>query len=325
MRRIHRVNAARSRQAPLHAINSGMNLNSVDLNLLAAFDALAKERNVTLAANRVGLSQPAMSNALARLRRLFNDPLFVRTVAGMQPTPYAQQLEEPIARACELLEAALRVDAGFDPASTTRKTFNFYLSEIGEIVFLPKILLGLQECAPAIGVKVSRVPEGGPHAAMEAGEVDLAIGIFPGLKAGFYQQRLYGDRFVCIARRQSGRSRSALSLDEYVGAAHAVVASTGTGHDTAVERILWKQRLHRRIAVTVPHFMALPTIVAQTEAIATIPSRMAAALRWHPDIDVLDLPVPFPRMEIRQHWHERYHHDAANKWLRSLVARLLRE
>jgi DNA-binding transcriptional LysR family regulator len=302
-----------------------MNLSSVDLNLLAAFDALAKERNVTLAANRLGLSQPAMSNALARLRRLFNDPLFVRTVAGMQPTPYAQQLQEPISRACELLDAALRIDAGFDPATTTRKAFNFYLSEIGEVVFLPKILLGLQKRAPGMVVKVSRVPENGPQAAMEAGEVDLAIGIFPGLKAGFYQQRLYGDRFVCIARRRPGQVRKSLSLEEYAGAAHAVVASTGTGHDTAVERILWKQRLHRRIAVTVPHFMALPTIVAQTDAIATIPARMAAALQGHANLEVLDTPVPFPRMEIRQHWHERYHHDAANRWLRELMVELLKE
>ncbi|MBK4735438.1 LysR family transcriptional regulator [Noviherbaspirillum pedocola] len=302
-----------------------MNLSSVDLNLLAAFNALARERNVTLAANRLGLSQPAMSNALARLRKLFNDPLFVRTVAGMQPTPYAQQLEDPIARACELLEAALQIDAGFDPATTTRKAFTFYLSEIGEIVFLPKILIGLQQRAPGISVKVSRVPEHGPQAAMEAGEVDLAIGIFPGLKAGFYQQRLYGDRFVCIARRGKTSRRSALSLEEYVSAAHAVVASTGTGHDTAVERILWKQRLHRRIAVTVPHFMALPTIVAQTDAIATIPSRMAAALTGLTNIEVLEAPVPFPRMEIRQHWHERFHHDAANRWLRELINSLLRE
>jgi DNA-binding transcriptional LysR family regulator len=302
-----------------------MNLSSVDLNLLAAFNALARERNVTLAANRIGLSQPAMSNALARLRKLFNDPLFVRTVAGMQPTPYAQQLEDPIARACELLEAALRIDAGFDPATTTRKTFTFYLSEIGEVVFLPKILLGLQERAPGISVKVSRVPERGPQAAMEAGEVDLAIGIFPSLKAGFYQQRLYGDRFVCIARRGRSPRKTALSLEDYIGAGHAVVASTGTGHDTAVERILWKQRLHRRIAVTVPHFMALPTIVAQTDAIATIPSRMAAALSGYASIEVLEAPVRFPRMEIRQHWHERFHHDAANRWLRELMVELLKE
>ena len=302
-----------------------MNLSSVDVNLLVAFNALLKERNVTMAANRIGLSQPAMSNALARLRKLFNDPLFVRTVAGMQPTPYAQQLAEPISRACELLEGALQIDAGFDPATSTRKVFTFYLSEIGEVVFLPKILLRLQNLAPRLGVKVSRVPESGAQAAMEAGEVDLAIGIFPSLKAGFYQQRLYGDKFVCIVRRGHPLIRSAPSLEAYVAASHAIVASTGTGHDTAVEQVLLKHRLQRKIAVTVPHFMALPAIVAQTDAIATIPSRMAAALEPQSNLSVFDAPIKFPRIEIRQHWHERYHHDAANKWLRELVAQLLKD
>lgn len=302
-----------------------MNLTSMDLNLLVAFDALARERNVTLAANRVGLTQPAMSNALARLRRIFNDPLFVRTSAGMQPTPYAQQLAEPISRACELMEAALRTDASFDPATSSRKTFSFYLSEIGELVFLPKILQALQKHAPRIAVKVHRVPEIGAQDAMAAGDVDLAIGIFPNLASGFYQQRLYGDKFVCIMRRDHPLVQDSLSMEQYLAVPHAIVAATGTGHDTAIEQVLWKQRLHRKIAVTVPHFLVLPTIVQQTDAIATIPSRMAAALESIPGVKVLEAPIKFPRIEIRQHWHERFHQDAANRWLRSLVARLLKE
>ena len=301
-----------------------MNLTSIDLNLLVAFDALAREHNVTLAADRVGLSQPAMSNALARLRKKFNDPLFVRTTAGMQPTPYAQGLAGPIARACELLEAALSADAGFDPMSSN-KLVTFYLSEVGELVFLPKLLLGLQSRAPRIGVKVRRAPEKGLQDAMAAGDGDLAIGIFPNLKSGFYQQRLYSDKFVCIVRRDHPTIRSSLSLDQYVATLHAVVASTGTGHDTALEQILWKQRLHRQIAVSVPDFLVLPTIVEQTDAIATIPSRMAAGLQGRRNLRVLESPVRFPRIEIRQHWHERYHHDAANKWLREFVAQLLKE
>jgi DNA-binding transcriptional LysR family regulator len=301
-----------------------MNLTSIDLNLLVAFDALAREHNVTLAADRVGLSQPAMSNALARLRKKFNDPLFVRTAAGMQPTPYAQGLAEPIARACELLESALGVNAGFDPASTD-KSFTFYLSEIGELVFLPKILLGLNTHAPRVSVKVKRTPEKGLQDAMAAGDGDLAVGIFPSLKSGFYQQRLYSDKFVCIVRRNHPSIRSSLSLEQYVAAPHAVVVSTGTGHDTALEQILWKQRLQRRIAVSVPDFLVLPAIVEQTDAIATIPLRMVAALQGRRNLQVLESPIKFPRIEIRQHWHERYHHDAANKWLREFVAQLLKE
>ncbi|TAL71257.1 MAG: LysR family transcriptional regulator [Burkholderiaceae bacterium] len=301
-----------------------MNLTSIDLNLLVAFDALAREHNVTLAADRVGLSQPAMSNALARLRRKFNDPLFVRTTAGMQPTPYAQGLAGPIARACELLESALGIDAGFDPASAN-KLFTFYLSEVGELVFLPKLLLGLHNLAPGVSVRVRRAPEKGLQDVMAAGDGDLAIGIFPNLKSGFYQQRLYGDKFVCIVRHDHPVIRASLSLDQYVATPHAVVASTGTGHDTALEQILWKQRLRRQIAVSVPDFLVLPTIVEQSDAIATIPSRMAAALQGHRNLRVLESPIKFPRIEIRQHWHERYHHDAANKWLREFVVQLLKE
>jgi DNA-binding transcriptional LysR family regulator len=301
-----------------------MNLSSIDVNLLVAFDALAKERNVTMAAHRMGLSQPAMSNALARLRRIFNDPLFVRAAGGMQPTPYAEQLAEPVARACELLEAALRTDGGFDPVTTARKAFTFYMSEVGELVFLPRILRELQRRAPRISVKVSRVPEGGAQDAMAAGDVDLAIGMFPSLKSGFYQQSLYSDRFVCIVRRDHPTMGSTLSIEEYLSAEHAVVASTGTGHDTAVEQILGKQRLHRRIVVAVPDFLVLPTIVAQSNAVATIPSRMARALEGQVNLRVLESPVKFPHMQIRQHWHERFHRDAANKWLRQLVAHLLK-
>jgi DNA-binding transcriptional LysR family regulator len=301
-----------------------MNLASIDLNLLVAFDALARENNVTLAADRVGLSQPAMSNALARLRRKLNDPLFVRTATGMQPTPYAQGLAGPIARACELLDSALSIDAGFDPESTN-KSFTFYLSEVGELVFLPKLLLGLRDRAPGVSVKVRRAPEKGLQDVMAAGDGDLAIGIFTSLKSGFYQQRLYGDKFVCIVRYDHPIIRASLSLEQYVAASHAVVASTGTGHDTALEQILSKQRLHRRIAVSVPDFLVLPTIVEQSDAIATIPSRMAVTLHGQRNLRVLESPIKFPRIEIRQHWHERYHHDAANKWLREFVAQLLKE
>lgn len=305
-------------------LHSAMDLRSLDVNLLVAFDALARERSVTGAAQRLGLTQPAMSNALARLRRLFADPLFVRAAAGMQPTPFAERLAEPVARACELLEEALRTDGGFDPATTTRRTFTFYLSEVGEFVFLPKVLRALQARVPRVDVRVRRIPEQGAEA-LAAGDADLAIGIFPRLGAGFYQQRLYGDHFVCIARVDHPEIGGALSLPQYLAADHAVVAFTGTGHDTALENALRKQGLRRRALVTVPHFLVLPAIVAQSDLIATIPARMAAALQPTPALKVLPSPLKLPRIEIRQYWHERCHQDAANRWLRQLVADVLRE
>ncbi len=302
-----------------------MNLNAIDANLLVVFNAMAKERNVTLSAQRLGISQPAMSNALARLRRLFDDPLFVRTPKGMQPTPFAERLVEPVAHACMLLETALQTDSGFDPASAAPRSFTLYLSDIGEMVFLPKVLHEIRRLAPRMGVAVRRVPESGMVEAMAAGEADLAVGIFPVMGAGMYQQALYEDGFVCIARRDHPQIKSRLSTSLYLSVPHAVVAASGTTHESVVEKALGGQRLKRQVAVSVPHFLPLPSIVAQTDAIATIPARMVSALPIGPQLKVLKLPFKTPKIEIRQYWHERYHHDAANRWLRELVARLLQE
>lgn len=302
-----------------------MNLDAIDANLLVVFNAMSGEGNVTLAAQRLGISQPAMSNALARLRRLFDDPLFVRTPGGMRPTPFAERLVEPIAQACRLFEAALQTDSGFDPATAAPRNFTLYLSDIGELVFLPRVLRELRRVAPRMRVAVRRVPESGIVDAMAAGEADLAIGIFPAMGAGMYQQALYEDGFVCIARRDHPQIKSRLSTSLYLSAPHAVVAASGTTHESVVDKALGGHRLKRQVAVSVPHFLPLPSIVAQTDAIATIPARMVSALPIGPELKVLNLPFKTPKIEIRQYWHERYHHDAANRWLRELIARMLQE
>ena len=156
----------------------------------------------------MGLSQPATSSALGRLRRVFNDPLFVRTRTGMQPTPYAQLLATPIQRACELIATTLQVGSVFEPATSTR-TFHLYMTDIGEAVFLPRLLGALAATAPKVKVKVARVPERGAREALAEGEVDIAIGLFPDLKAGFFQQRLYRrDRCAsCAPTARTSRPR----------------------------------------------------------------------------------------------------------------------
>lgn len=300
-----------------------MNIGSLDLNLLVVFDAILRERSITLAASRIGLSQPAMSNALARLRHTLNDPLFVRTSHGMEPTPYAEQIAGPISRACESIENALRVGSTFDPASSSR-TFTFYMTDIGEVVLLPSILRHLQKVAPRISIKVVRVPQRGAQHAMTAGEVDLAIGLFPSLQAGFYEQMLYRDTFVCIARADHPQIRHTLTRRQFTEIPHVLVSSAGTGHEAAVENIIARQRVKRSIALTVPHFLVLPMIVAQTDLIVTIPQRVALAFSGTPGMKILKPPIGFPHIDIKQHWHERFHHDPANKWMRGVVAELFR-
>ena len=308
----------------IHRVNKGIDLASLDLNLLVVFDAILKDRNVTLAARRVGLSQPAMSSALARLRRTFNDPLFVRTGHGMLPTPYAQLLAPPIQRACELVASSFAIGNEFDPAASSR-TFLFYMTDIGEGVFLPKLLQALEQRAPRARVKVLRIPEHGEQEAMAAGDVDIAVGLFPDLKAGFFQQRLYRDEFVCLVRANHPRAKGTISARQFAEMRHAVVTSAGTGHEAAVERAFAKHRYERRIALTIPHFMAVPVIVSQTDYIVTVPRRLALAFAAFPGIRIVEPPIAIDPFEIKQHWHERYHHDPANKWIRGLIAELFLE
>ena len=303
----------------IHAMDKSLRLSALDLNLLVVFDAIVKDRNVTAAARRVGLSQPAMSSALARLRKTFNDPLFVRTGRGMQPTPYAQMLAPPIQRACELVANSLEIDTSFDPLSATC-TFQFYMTDIGEAVFLPKLLSAVAERAPRVKVKVLRIPEHGEQAAMAAGDVDLAVGFFPDLRAGFFQQRLYLDEFVCLLRADHPRAKGPISIKQFTEMRHAVIATAGTGHEAAVERAVAKHRLP--VALTIPQFMAVPVIVSQTDYIVTVPRRLALAFASFPGIKMIDSPIKIPAFEIKQHWHERYHHDPANRWIRALIAEI---
>jgi DNA-binding transcriptional LysR family regulator len=305
----------------IHAMNS---IASVDLNLLVAFDAILKDRNITLAARRIGLSQPAMSSALGRLRRTFGDALFVRTGNGMQPTPYAQLLAPPIQRACELIAGSLQIGAEFRPGTSTR-AFSFYMTDIGEAVFLPRLIGALAVEAPGVKVRVLRIPARGAQEAMADGEVDIAIGLFPDLKAGFFQQRLYRDEFVCVLRADHPQGGGPLTLKQFADMTHAVVETAGTGHEAAVERACAKERLRRRIGLTIPHFMALPGIIAQTDLLVTIPRRLAQAFAGFPNVRLTKAPIRIPTFEIKQHWHKRYHHDHANQWLRRTIADLFIE
>ena len=226
-----------------------MNINSLDLNLLVAFVAIDRERNITLAADRVGLSQPALSNALARLRKILNDPLFVRTVRGMEPTPYAASIAEPIRKACELIDGALKIDASFDAARSSR-TFSVFMTDIGEAVMMPRLLRHLQTIAPNVGINIESIPRRGIQESMISGDVDLAVGLFEGLSGGFFEELLYRDEFVCIANTEHPTVKDTLSLQQFSTLPHVVVSSSGTAHEVGIERTIAKQRIKRPVAMT---------------------------------------------------------------------------
>jgi len=294
-----------------------MNIQTFDLNLLLAFDALLRERNVTRAGARIGLSQPSMSNALTRLRKLCDDPLFVRTRAGMEPTPLAQKLAGPVQQGLETLKIGLEQPFGFDPAKSAR-TFRLVMSDIAEITVLPRLMAALKQAAPEVNIVATQVPRERFRSVLENGEADLALGNLPELKSGFYQQRLFQDHYVCLARRDHPDIGERLSLRQYLQGSHVQV-STSVG-DTMIDRELTKRGLQRRIALQVPHFLVVTVIVMSCDLLVTIPYTVVSLLRAMERVKVMKLPFRIPDANVRQFWHQRYHHDPANRWLRRLIA-----
>lgn len=300
-----------------------MNISSIDLNLLVAFDAVWRLKSVSRAADAVGLSQPALSNALRRLRHQFHDPLFIRTAHGMLPTPAAQELGQCVSAALSQIDAGLRRRRAFDPKSDER-TFAIIMTDIGEIVFLPKLLERCRREAPGISIRTIQLSADATSTALEAGEVDLAIGFMPDLRSNVYQQRLFTTEYVCIARKDHPAIRDRMNRRVFSQALHAVAEATGTGH-YVVEQKLDRLGLRRRIGLRVPHFLALPVIVSVTDMVATVPEPLAQAFIQAVNIKLLPHPIQFPKLAIKQFWHERYHLDPANRWLRQTVTALFQD
>ncbi|TMS59250.1 LysR family transcriptional regulator [Imbroritus primus] len=300
-----------------------VDIAELDLKLLVAFEAMLHTRNVTAAADAIGITQPAMSTALGKLRKVLADPLFVRTSQGMEPTPFAMELAEPIRDALQLLRQTLNRDKHFDAATSTR-TFRIVMTDIGERVFLPGLLQHLSTVAPHVSVRTVQLPVKEMRDALESGEMDLAVGFIPDLTSGYYQQRLFNRSYVCIARTNHPHIGDTLSLEQYLAASHAIVSAPGTGHDV-VERVLAEKGYRRRIALHVTHFLAIPLIVANTDLVVTIPTMLAESYLPAGNIKMLTPPLKMPVYAIRQYWHERFHEDPANKWLRELFCDLFRD
>lgn len=293
-------------------------MKNLDLNLLSVFDAVLEEGSITRAAERLELSQPALSNALARLRKATGDRLFVRTPRGMAPTPYAERLARAVRPALGDIRQALEEGDGFDPA-TSQRCFTLYLTDLGEAYFLPRLLPRLAERAPGVRIRTLPMPARNPQEALESGEVDLAVGNLPDLKAGFYQQRLFRVHYVCMVRHGHPLIGERLSARAFAEATHAVVAPAGTGHH-AVEAMMVEKGLQHRIGLRVQNFLVLPLIVATTDFIALVPHPVAEQ-HWHGvDLRLFKPPHAVPPFDIKQCWHERFHDDAGNRWLRQLLA-----
>jgi len=297
-----------------------MELKDIDLNLLVIFNQLLIERNVSKVAENLGLGQPAVSNALARLRKLFGDELFIRTSSGMQPTTFADQLAESIGYALGMIHGAINVKNSFDPA-TSKRRFSIGMTDIGEIHILPGLMEKIPELAPSVSINTVRNTAINLKDAMEAGQIDLAIGLLPQLKAGFFQQRLFTQHYVCMFRDGHPLDKKVVLAADFYEADHVAIVSTGTGHGM-VDEILDKNLAQRKVKLTVPHFVAVSRILQSTNLIATVPERLAEHMAKPFGLKYIPHPVKLPQIAINLFWHAKYHKDPANQWLRGLLFKL---
>jgi len=298
-----------------------MDITDVDLNLLVVFDALLRHRSVSGAARALQMSQPATSFALNRLRKMFGEPLFVRTSRGIHPTPYAESLAAPLEAILDRIRADLLQQPTFDP-STERRSVTFNMQDIGELVFLPRILSRLNKLAPGLQLRTVNLPAPLLEPALRSGEVDIALGYFPDLTAAaLFQQRLFSHSFVCIVRADHPTIKDEMTRRQFLDGLHAVVHPAGHMNDS-LEAELQSQGLTRKVSMRIEHFLAVPTILSQSDLIFTVPYAIGEELAKLADIKLVKPPFKAKPRIIKQHWHARFQHDGANRWLRSVVAEL---
>jgi DNA-binding transcriptional LysR family regulator len=293
-----------------------------DLNLLRAFVMLWREGHMGRAAKALGMSQPALSAALKRLREQLGDPLFVKTPHGMQPTAYTEQIAPEAAAILDEVRHRVLAPPRFDPAQSGR-TFTLSTTDIGEMVFMPKLLRHLAAVAPEVAVRTvtGTLPE--RLAALARGDIDLLLGYYPDMQgADWLQRRLFDHGFVCLLREGHPAVQDGmLDAQAFLAASHALLRDAGRSQEL-VEHYLESQGLRRRVVYVGSHFLSLPLVVAATDLIATVPAEPGRIFAGHPGLQQVSPPFPFPHFDIKMYWHRRSHTEAASRWLRDTMVAL---
>ena len=292
----------------------------LDLNLLELFDTTFKTRNLTATGARLGLSQPAVSYGLAKLREAYGDALFVRQQRGVHPTPLAEQLAEPIANALQLVRGTIEKVA-FEPAEA-RHTFRIGMTDVGERYFLPALSRHLGQAAPGIAIEslspsLTELADG-----LASGDIDLAIGFIPGMGKQVHEQALFSERFVYLMR--SGHH----ALDDNLTAArvrhlrHVVANPDGTRHQGAVEAVLMSPQVRADIVLRVKSFLCVGPIIAETDLVGLVPSNLAGLVATTLGLAVRQPALRFEPFDIRMYWNRRFEQDEASMWLRATMRQL---
>lgn len=300
--------------------------HDIDLNLLSVFQEVYRERQISSAARKLGLSQSAVSNALARLRRSFGDELFVRTASGMQPTPLATQMAEPIGVAMAQVALALNQRSRFDPATSSRR-FVLAMTDVGEIYFMPTLIERCKLLAPLVEISSMRAGSLALKEEMEGGRVDLAVGPFEDISEALYQRQLFRQPYVTMMRKGhplARLDRGEVSLARFVKAEHLLVDANESPYDR-INALLARAGIGPSVRFRVPHFTAVPYMVATSDLVVTVPQKLAERAALPFGLEWIVPPLELPTLQTNVFWHRRYNQDPGNQWLRGLLAEIFAE
>ncbi|MCU0569590.1 MAG: LysR family transcriptional regulator [Oculatellaceae cyanobacterium Prado106] len=299
-----------------------MNYEQFDLNLLNVFDAVMTELNVTRAATRLNMTQPAVSNAIKRLRHLLNDELFVKVPTGVSPTPKASEIWQPLREALHQIRQTLE-PAAFNPETETA-TLTIALTDLTAHLILPPLVQAIEQFAPNIDIRT--IPNLNINAAMllEQSEIDIAIGVFANLGTRLRSQTLFTAPWICAMRRDHPLAKKKLTLERYVQAKHLLVTLTGepTGF---MEPLLQEKGLKRRIGLTINQFCIAPQLIINSDLIAILPLRAIHLSGLADQLHLASLPLDVPPSQIKMIWHERRQQNPVQEWLRAKIAQVCLE
>jgi len=296
-----------------------MNIRDIDLNLLVFLDALLRERNVTKAALAMDISQPAMSNALRRLRKLLGDPVLVRTANGMQPTDRALKLRRPVRNALDQLETAIAPNRAFE-ADTAERLFTILITDYAASVLLPHVVGAIEREAPNIALNILSAGTDAIEQ-IERGEADFLVTRLGKLPANFHQHQLWSDRMACLIRKDHPalvETGGELTLDAFLAQKHILITQTGVGL-SRIDEVLADHGQSRRISVFTRHYQLPRELVAHSDMIVALPARIARYQARHLGLAVLDPPMELPAFDIGIAWGALDHHDVAHRWLRERI------
>ena len=295
-----------------------MYTHDLDLKLLQILDHIYNTKSVSRAAEKMGLSQPTISIGLAKLRKILDDPLFVKTAEGMQPTPRTEDLMPSVIQVLSGMSQLVASFSHFD-AAISERTFRIFMTDASHVTLMPRLFAHVRALAPGIHLEAATI---GPDMAaqLQSGEADLALGLIPGLEAGFYQQALFDQDWICLANARHPRVSNKLSLKDYLAESHVGIVS-GTGAqllDQALQRVGNK----RNVLLALPGFLGLSAILQSSDLIATLPRHIGETLANTAGLKVLPCPLTIDGFTVKQYWHARFHQDPANRWLRWVCGEL---